>query len=124
MFKPDSYMPFYGNDFFQGVKGMNIEIKMAYLEAIWYYWSVNNCRGLRNDEDFLRSICGLEGKSIWPAAFQTLFDDHEFFTLGADDKWHQKRAYAEYQKSKVHYDQRVNAGKKRGQKRGHGKHFS
>jgi uncharacterized protein YdaU (DUF1376 family) len=105
--KPNSYMPFYGSAFFQAVEGQPDFIASGYLRAIWYYWSHAHCEGIPDNEEFLRRLCRIE-KEYWPYAREVIFDNDQFFTMGEDGKWHQKRAAEEWKKSSKKYEQRVN----------------
>jgi len=89
----DRWMAFYGDEFFRAVKPHPKEIGMMYLLAIWYY-RINKCKGLINDDELLRNICECERES-WPKAKQIIFDDDLFFRK-ENGLWHQKRARKEY----------------------------
>ena len=95
-FKPDQYMPFFGNDFFAAVEGYSAVIVAAYLRAIWHYWHQMGCKGLRNDELYLRNICRVDS-SEWPEVQQVLFYSGHFFK-NENGLWQQKRAKEIYQK--------------------------
>ena len=89
------WMPFHGLDFFEAVKPYPDYIVAGYLRAIWHYWHHARAEGLPNNQEMLRKICGVE-KVEWKEAGAIIFDGDRFFFLGEDDKWHQKRAHAEY----------------------------
>ena len=110
--KPDSYLPFFGNDFFLSVSGYSDVVVVAYLRAIWTYWAHTGCAGLKNDSEFLRRMCQVDAAD-WDYVFETIFDNDKFFTLGADELWHQKRAAEEYEKAKAKYDAVVRGGQNR-----------
>src|ERR1017187_7546239 len=97
---PDAYMPFYGDDFFRAIKGHPASISLGYLKAIWHYWSHEHGKGLRDDSEYLRSVCELS-KDEWESAQEIIFDNDHFFALGEDGKWHQKRAASECEKAKL-----------------------
>lgn len=107
---PDAFIPFYGNDYFQAVEGHDELIAIAYLRAIWYYWHQNHCKGLRDDDEFLRRLCRVE-KDQWERVRAIIFDNEKFFTQDAEFLWHQKRAEEEWRKSVEKYDAAVNRGK-------------
>jgi len=110
--KPDAFMPFYGNDFFQALKGRKAFVKLAYLELIWFYWSHENCQGLEDDADFLRGVSGLS-EDEWEIARPILFDNNKFFVQDAEGRWQQGRAQSEWEKAKASYDRAVKGGKNR-----------
>jgi uncharacterized protein YdaU (DUF1376 family) len=110
--KPDAYMPFFGKDFFLAMDGHSELVLAAYLRAIWNYWSNTACQGLKNDKEFLRRVCHVDAAE-WDSVFETIFDNDKFFTLAADDLWHQKRAQEEYEKTKAKYDAVVRGGQNR-----------
>lgn len=109
---PDSYMPFYGNDFFQAMRGRKAFIKIAYLELIWYYWSHEHCKGLEDDTEFLQGIAGLKDDE-WAIAMPVIFDNDHFFTQDSEGRWHQRRAEAEWIKSREKYAAAVKGGQNR-----------
>lgn len=100
---PDAFMPFYGNQFFTATKGLNAEICWAYLKACWYYWSHNHCKGLQDDSEFLRGICEIDS-TRWNAYYPIIFDNQEFFCLGEDGRWHQKRTFELRQEAVTNYN--------------------
>lgn len=106
---PDSFMPFFGNEFFRAVKGHGKVIGFMYLEALWYYWSHNHCAGLKDDHEFLRRICDCETME-WSETKAVIFDNDQFFTMGEDGTWHQKRAFELWQEKKAKYDSVVKRG--------------
>lgn len=114
--KPDSYMPFYGNDFFQAVAGLPDNVAISYLRCCWYYWTHDHCRGLRNDPDALRRIAQVD-RMDWADVFAVVFDNDRFFTLGEDGLWHQKRCDLEWAKAIVKYKSAVDNGRKGAEKR-------
>jgi uncharacterized protein YdaU (DUF1376 family) len=101
--KPDSNMPFYGNDFLAAVEGHSDGVFRAYVCAIWHYWHNNHCKGLPNDVEYLRKICRRD-KDEWPDIYAVVFDNDKFFVFGEDGLWHQKRAEEEWAKSKAKYE--------------------
>jgi uncharacterized protein YdaU (DUF1376 family) len=107
--KPDAYMPFYGGDFLSATSGMSDACFRCYLRAIWHYWHHSHCEGLKNDSEELRRICCADREN-WDEVYEQIFND-EFFYLGEDDKWHQKRAYEEWQKSSEQYQKVLDRAK-------------
>jgi len=107
--KPDAYMPFYGGDFLSATSGMTDACFRCYLKLIWHYWHHSHCTGLNDNRDELRRICGVD-KETWDEVFDQIFND-QFFSLGEDGKWHQKRAEEEWQKSQAAYDKVLNRAK-------------
>ncbi len=106
MANPDSFIPLYGDEFFQAIKGHPDTVGIGYLRAIWHYWSHNHCKGLRNDSEVLRRICEID-KSEWESAQAIIFDNDHFFAIGEDGLWHQKRASILWNASKEIYDKNV-----------------
>lgn len=99
-------MPFYGNDFFQAVKGQPDIVAFGYLKAIWYYWNHEHCKGLRDDSEFLRKVCEIESE-YWETCCPLIFDNNRFFTLDADGMWHQHRAEEEWKVRSKNYERTV-----------------
>jgi uncharacterized protein YdaU (DUF1376 family) len=110
--KPDAFMPFYGNDFFQAVQGHTDSVAASYLRAIWYYWSHNHCKGLEDNDEFLRRVCYCD-KEHWSYVRGVLFDNDHFFSQDVNGRWHQKRAEEEWNKSESSYARAVAGGKNR-----------
>lgn len=108
--KPDSYMPFYGNDFFQAVEGWPSTAIEAYLRAIWNYWHHNHCRGLEDNDDSLRRICRVD-KEDWESVRSRVFDNEKFFMQDAEGRWHQKRAEDLWNDAKIKYGTAVKRAK-------------
>ncbi len=103
MAAPDSYMPFYGKDFFQAVHRYPVGIGMGYLRAIWEYWNHTHCEGLSDNDEELRLLC-VADRQEWPYVKSVIFDNDKFFTIGEDGKWHQRRAAKEWAISKEKYE--------------------
>lgn len=113
--KPTAYMPFYGNDFFTAVEGKSDAFVVAYMRAIWFFWSNSHCRPIKNDDETLRKICRVD-KSDWPDLRDQIFDDDRFFIRNGDrDEWVQARAEFEWSKSSAAYGRAVKGGKARAQ---------
>jgi uncharacterized protein YdaU (DUF1376 family) len=108
--KPDSFMPFYGNDFFQAITGYDENVGMAYLKALWHYWHHENCRGLKDEQEFLRRICGCDRDS-WAIVRDVIFDNDRFFTLDTEGLWRQKRADELWDTSQKKYTSAIIRGK-------------
>jgi len=104
---PDAFIPFYGDEFFQAVKGQPDHIALGYMKCIWHHWSHMHCRGLRDDQEFLRKICEID-REQWPDSMAVIFDNDKFFTLGEDGMWYQKRACELWREAKANYDRKVN----------------
>ena len=105
--KLDLYMPFFGRDFFNALEGLRECVVSGYLRALWYYWSHSHCSGLRDDRDFLRSICHIS-EADWTYAEPIIFG--ELFHLDNDHLWQQNRCREEYEKSNNLYEARKGAG--------------
>lgn len=104
--KPDSYMPYYGNDFEAATKGFSPSTKWAYLCAIWHYWHHTHCAGLPDDNESLRRICEVE-MIDWGRIKGQVFNS-PFFTL-TDGVWHQSRSREIYTKWDKAYKAKVEA---------------
>ena len=100
--KPDSYIPFYGSDFFFAMSGQSDAVIVAYLRCIWHYWSHYHCEGLPDNEEMLRRLCHCD-REDWNTVRDVIFDNEQFFTQDANGLWHQKRASDEWQKSMGRY---------------------
>ncbi len=103
---PDSYIPFYGNEFLQAIEGHSDSISMGYLRCIWHYWHQTHCKGIRNNDEFLRKLARID-RSDWEYAHSIIFDNDKFFTLGEDGLWHQKRAFTIWADVKEAYEKQV-----------------
>ena len=107
---PDSFIPFYGNDFLQACEGQPDYVTVAYFRAIWHFWHHNHCAGLRDDSEFLRRLCRAD-KDSWPEIMEFVFDNDKQFTLNGDGLWIQTRAVSEWDKSKAKHEAAVARGK-------------
>lgn len=87
--KPDSYMPFDGNKFFEAVAGFPDDTSMAYLKLCWHYWHHLHARGLPDDAEYLRRAAQVD-RGDWNRVRDSLFDNDKYFTQDADGLWHQK----------------------------------
>ena len=96
---PDSFIPFYGNDFNQAIEGQPDSIAIGYWRAIWHFWHHNHCSGLKDDDEFLRRLCRID-KGEWEQAKEFIFDNEKQFTLNENGLWVQTRAVKEWIKSK------------------------
>ena len=90
--KLDAYMPFYGAAFFGAPEGYPEYAVSAYIRAIWYYWSHTHCKGIKNDPEFLRTICRVSDRDDWDSIKAMIFG--EMFHLN-NGVWHQTRARKE-----------------------------
>ncbi len=89
MKKPTSYLPLFGNDFFEAIAGYSDTVGLGYLRALWHYWSHTACEGLPDDDEYLRRICCVE-MADWARAKGIIFDNRYHFRLEAG-VWHQPR---------------------------------
>jgi uncharacterized protein YdaU (DUF1376 family) len=108
--KPDAYMPVYWNEFWMAVEGLPDSIIVAYQRCFSYYYHHNHCRGLPDDNEFLRKLCRCD-KSDWEYVRGTIFNNDRFFTQDRDGLWHQKRTEQEWNKSKEKYEKAVTRAK-------------
>jgi len=88
--KPDQWMEFHGHSFFQAVEGLPDQTAMKYLRLLWHYWSHNHCKGLVNDEKYLKRVCRAD-EDEWPLIKQFILDNENFFKK-EHGLWHQKFA--------------------------------
>lgn len=88
-------MPVYWPEFWQAVEGLNATVTVAYLRVLSYYWHHNACRGLINDDVFLRSLCRVD-REEWDSVKQFIFNNGENFFRQESGLWHQKRCREEY----------------------------
>lgn len=109
--KPDSWMPYYGNNINESMRGYGPEMLGSYVLALWHYWSHLHCSGLPNDDAYLRTLCGASLPN-WARVKGVIFDNNMFFCL-IDGKWHQKRAREEYSEAKRVYEAKVKGGETR-----------
>ena len=117
MKKPSAYLPLYGNDFFEAIAGYPDDVGMGYLRALWHYWNHTSCEGLPDDDEYLRRVCCCD-HSDWERTKGILFDNRYHFRL-ENGVWHQGRCRAEFEKSKVIYRARSEAGKRAMARRWH-----
>jgi len=99
MTQPDSSlipMPFEGQRFFEAVQMFSDEIKLKYLQVLWFYWNHTKCSGINDDEEGLNELCRCSSGDF-KRCRALIFDNDKFFKL-VDGKWHQKRCYRFYQK--------------------------
>ena len=108
--KPDEYLNLNG-DFFHAIEGLDDDVGLGYLRAIWHYRSHNHCRGLENDSEMLRRICRIE-KDRWEVAMGIIFDNHFFFVMDENGVWHQKRAESDWIEDSLAYQRRCSIGQK------------
>jgi uncharacterized protein YdaU (DUF1376 family) len=110
----DIYMPFYGPNFLTATAGFSRGVKGSYLNCLLHYWFHEHCKGLKNNDEFLRRLCECD-REEWDETRDALFTGTKFFVLGADELWHQKFADENWERSKAIYESKVAAGKKRWQ---------
>lgn len=113
---PDTYFPLDIAAFWQAVEGLPSHIIEGYLRALTYYWGHNHCDGLQDNSEFLRKVCRIESHQ-WEDACKIIFDNDKFFTLGEDQKWHQKRAKKEWAIAVEKYERASRGGRMTAAKR-------
>lgn len=104
--KPDAYLPFYGNDFFAATDGLSEIATLAYLRALWHYWSHTHCAGLPDDDDYLRRVCRCQAQE-WARTKGMLFDNEGPFFQQQQGRWHQSNAANRYLEAAETYQNRV-----------------
>ena len=92
--KPPTYLPLYGNDFFEAIAGHPDAVGLSYLRALWHYWNHTGCAGLPDEDEYLRRICKC-ALADWPRTKSTIFDNHYYFKL-EQGRWHQGRCRKEW----------------------------
>ena len=93
MKKRSAYLLFYGNDFFEAIVGHPANVGLSYLRALWHYWNHTRCKGLPDDDDYLRRVCRCT-VTDWPEVRAILFDNRYYFKL-ENGLWHQARGRRE-----------------------------
>ena len=96
---PDTYIKFVPGDFAIAMAGQSPQIKWAYWNTITHYRCHNHCKGLENDEKFLRRLSELETDEDWKIFFTLVFGD--LFTLDENGLWQQMRAQIDYAEDKL-----------------------
>ena len=101
--KPDTYMPFYGNEFFQAVEGQDELVIVSYMRVIWHYWHHAHCAGLEDNKELLRRLCRVD-RDDWERVCAVVFDNDKFFTMDEIGIWRQKRADELWQQQQKNYN--------------------
>lgn len=114
--KPDEFMPFYGNRFFQAVEGQPDHVVTAYMRALWFYWHHAHGGGIRDDEAFLRRLTRATDET-WDEVRAFVFDSEDGFYLAADGKWHQTFAGELWHETEAKYNAAVESGLRGAKKR-------
>ena len=105
MKKPTSYLPLFGNDFFEAIAGYSDTVGLGYLRALWHYWSHTACEGLPVDDEFLRRVCCCEA-AAWERTRAIIFDNRYHFRLEAG-VWHQPRCRKVWLEALELYEKKV-----------------
>ena len=105
MKKPTSYLPLFGNDFFEAIAGYSATVGLGYLRALWHYWNHTACEGLPDDDDYLRRVCCVE-TSDWARAKGIIFDNRYHFRL-EEGLWHQPRCQKVWQEAVELYEKKI-----------------
>lgn len=119
--RPDSYIRFEPGPYFAAVEGHSSDIKWGYWKAIAYYRCHNHCRGLENNDDFLRRLCEID-KDKWEHAKSIIFGGGEFFSMDENGLWHQKKAEMDWMEDVQSYEMRVRRSESANKKRWNGSH--
>jgi len=106
-YKPTAHLPFYGNDFFQALEGYSDGVVIGYLRALWHYWHHCHCKGLPDDDEYLKRVCRSQDHN-WARTKGIIFDGERFFRI-QDGAWHQPRCLREYQHTQRVYEAKVSA---------------
>lgn len=119
MNKPDSYMPMDWPKFWMAVKGWPEVAIIGYQFALTYYWFHNHCKGLRDDSNFLRSVCE-RSELDWDICCSHIFDNQDFFKQDSNGMWQQKRAKEDWTNVMKGYEKKRDAGALGAKARWHG----
>jgi hypothetical protein len=119
--KPDAYIRFRPGDYFPAVEGWSREDKWSYWKAIVYYRCHNHCRGLEDEDEFLRRLCECEPDK-WPKLKALIFDNDQFFMQDENGLWHQKCAEDDWREDSEAYDRAVKRSASALKTRWNGKH--
>jgi hypothetical protein len=106
---PDSYIRFVPGDFAIAMAGQSPQIKWAYWNTITHYRCHNHCRGLENDDKFLRRLSELETDSDWLIFKALIFG--EYFTLDENGIWQQLRTQIDYIEDREKMDKWIKRGR-------------
>ena len=82
-------LPFDGAEFFGALDGHPNLVGLAYLRAVWHYWHHTHCRGLPDDDDYLRRVCRVE-LADWARTKPALFGEEALFRRERG-LWHEPR---------------------------------
>ena len=96
MNSPDSYVKYSPGDFAIAMAGQSPQIKWAYWACIVHYRCHNHCKGLENNDKYLRRLCEVETDEDWLTAKGLIFDNDKCFTLDENGLWQQIRAQLDY----------------------------
>lgn len=95
-------------EFEMAVKGQPASIKWGYWAALSHYRCHNHCRGLEDDDNFLRRLCEMENGE-WETAKPIIFGG--FFQLDVNNLWQHARAAEDYREDCATYERNVKRGK-------------
>ena len=109
MNQPDSYLKLTG-EFFHAIEGLPDDVGLGYLRLIWHCRHHNHCRGLEDNDDFLRKVARVE-KERWPEVKKILFDNDFFFTLDENGLWYQKRTWEDFSEDKKRLEKFIQRGR-------------
>ena len=111
------WIRFFYPAFFAAVSAYNAAVAGAYIRALCYYWQVNNCVGIEDDQDAMMRICGTD-KEDWDKHGSTVFG--KLFILDGNGLWQQKRAKEEWSRAIEYSNKSSEKGKLGAYKRWHG----
>ena len=107
--QPDSYIKFVPGDFAIAMAGQSPQIKWAYWTTIVHYRCHNHCKGLENDEKFLRRLSELENDKDWKIFYSLIFGS--YFMLDENGLWQQMRTQLDYIDNKLTMEKWSRRGK-------------
>jgi len=115
MASPDTYIKFYPGEFAVAMAGQSPQVKWAYWNTIAYYRCHTHCKGLENDDRFLRRLSELETDSDWEIFYNLIYG--EYFKLDENGLWQQARTQLEFIEDKEKMDKWIQRGKNGAQAR-------
>lgn len=102
--KPDQYIQYRPRDFEIAAKGHPAHVKWGYVVALCYYRCHNHCKGLDDDDEFLRKICEIE-REDWEKSKTIIFGG--FFQLDTNGLWQHAVAFQDYQEDCHAYERAI-----------------
>lgn len=105
---PDKFIKYRPMDFEMAAKGHPAFVKWGYIVALCYYRCHNHCKGLEDDDEFLRKICEIE-KEDWIKSKPIIFGG--YFQLDTNGLWQHAIAFEDYKEDCDTYEKAVLKGR-------------